>query len=95
MLDDRRPMTVLQGLALAQGLNRTACLHGSLTRQTVDGPQQEFLDLKKILNNQTSDPALHDGDIVYVPVNSAKDWASRGVNSILQMAVGVVIYGRY
>jgi polysaccharide export outer membrane protein len=95
MLDDRRPMTVLQGLALAQGLNRTACLHASLTHQMADGPQQEFLDLKKILNNQTSDPALHDGDIVYVPVNSAKDWASRGVNSILQMAVGVVIYGRY
>jgi len=94
-LDDRKPITVLQGLALAQGLNRTASLHGSLTHQTPSGPQQEFLDLKKILNNQSSDPALHEGDILYVPVNGAKDWASRGVNSILQMAVGVVIYGRY
>ena len=95
VLDDRAPITVLQGLALAQGMNRTANLHGSLIHQTTQGPQQEALDLKKILANQTTDPTLHDGDIVYVPLNAAKDWANRGLNSILQMAVGVVIYGRY
>ncbi len=95
MLDDRTPITVLQGLALAQGLNRTAKSHGSLIHQTPAGPQQQLLDLKKILANQTDDPMLRDGDIVYVPVNGAKDWANRGLNSILQMAVGVVIYGRY
>ncbi len=95
MLDDRAPITVLQGLALAQGMNRTANLHGSLIHQTPEGPQQEMLDLKKILANQTADPTLHDGDIVYVPLNAVKDWANRGLNSILQMAVGVVIYGRY
>ena len=95
MLDDHNSMTLLQGLALAQGLNRTAKMHGSLIRNTAAGPQPELLDLKGILNNQSPDPVLRDGDIVYVPVNSAKDWASKGVNSILQMAVGVVIYGHY
>ncbi len=94
-LDDRTPITVLQGLALAQGLNHTANFHGSLIHQTPSGPQQEPLDLKKILANQMADSTLHDGDIVYVPVNGAKEWASRSLNSILQMAVGVVIYGRY
>lgn len=95
VLDDRAPITVLQGLALAQGINRTALLHGSLIHQTAQGPQQEALDFKKILANQTVDPTLHDGDIVYVPLNAVKDWANRGLNSIIQMAVGVVIYGRY
>ncbi len=95
VLDDRAPVTVLQGLALAQGMNRTAKSQGSLIRQTQQGPQQEILDFRKIFANQTTDPALHDGDIVYVPLNAAKDWANRGLNSILQMAVGVVIYGRY
>ncbi len=95
MLDDRAPITVLQGLALAQGMNRTANQRGSLIHQTAQGPQQERLDFKKILGNQTTDPTLHDGDIVYVPLNAAKDWANRGLNSILQMATGVVIYGRY
>ena len=95
LLDDRTPTTVLQGLALAQGMNRTANFHGALIRQTSAGPQQEMLDFKKILANQNTDPTLRDGDIVYVPVNAAKDWANRGLNSILQMAVGVVIYGRY
>ena len=95
VLDDRAPITVLQGLALAQGMNRTAASRGSLIRQTAQGPQQEVLDFKKVLGNQTADPTLHDGDIVYVPLNAAKDWVNRGLNSILQMAVGVVIYGRY
>jgi polysaccharide biosynthesis/export protein len=95
VLDDRAPITVLQGLALAQGMNRTANSRGSLIRQTSQGPQQEMLDFRKILGNQSGDPTLHDGDIVYVPLNAVKDWANRGLNSILQMAVGVVIYGRY
>ncbi len=95
VLDDRAPITVLQGLALAQGMNRTANVRGSLIRQTAQGPQQEVLDFKKILGDQTPDPTLHDGDIVYVPLNAAKDWANRGLNSVLQMAIGVVIYGRY
>ena len=94
-LDDRTPVSVLQALALAQGMNRTAAFRGSLIHETPAGPQQEALDLKKIIGNQATDPVLHDGDIVYVPVNSAKDWANRGLNSIMQMAVGVVIYGRY
>ena len=94
-LDDRVQTTVLQGLALAQGMNRTANYRGALIRQTPGGPQQDNLDFKKILANQSPDPTLRDGDIVYVPLNAAKDWANRGLNSILQMAVGVVIYGRY
>ncbi len=95
MVDNQNSMTVLQGLALAQGLNRTASLHGSLIRQTAEGPRQELLDLKKILGNQLPDPPLRNGDIVYVPLNSVKDWANRGMNTILQMSVGAVIYGRY
>jgi len=95
MLDDCTPTTVIQAVALAQGMNRTANYRGSLIRQTANGPQQEMLDLKKILANQSPDPTLRDGDIVYVPLNAVKDWANRGMNSILQMAVGVVIYGRY
>lgn len=95
MVDEQNSMSLLQGLALAQGLNRTAKLQASLIRNTSTRPQQVPLDLKRILQNQSPDPVLRDGDIVYVPVNGAKDWASRGINSILQMAVGVVIYGRY
>jgi polysaccharide export outer membrane protein len=94
MLDSYDSLSVLQGLALAQGLNRTAKLQATLIRNTAAGPRPEPLELKKILANQLPDPALRDGDIVYVPLNGAKDWAGRGLNSILQMAVGVVIYGR-
>jgi hypothetical protein len=30
-----------------------------------------------------------------VPVSGAKQWTEKGLTSALQMAVGVVIYGRY
>jgi hypothetical protein len=50
--------------------------------------------LKPILANQVTDPKLQDGDILFVPVSGGKQWADKSMTSILQMAVGVVIYGR-
>lgn len=93
-LEDKEHVSVLEAIALAQGINKTARLTASVIRNTPAGRTQSQLALKKILSNQAPDPELKDGDILYVPVSGAKDWASKGVNSILQMAVGVVIYGR-
>ncbi len=81
-------ITVLQALSLAQGMNRTAKMDAKLIRSTPDGRTETNLPLKKILANQAADPQLHDGDILFVPVNGAKQWADKGVTSILQMAVG-------
>lgn len=85
---------MLQALALAQGMNRTAKSDALLIRTTPAGRKQQELPLKRILANQALDPTLQDGDILFVPVSGTKAWAERSVNSILQMAVGVVIYGR-
>ena len=57
LIDSRNSISVLQGLALAQGVNRTAKDHASLIRNTAAGPEQEPLDLKKILANQV--PTRH------------------------------------
>ena len=58
------------------------------------GPTTD-LPLKKIFANQMPDPKLQDEDILYIPVSGAKQWTDKGLTSALQMAVGVVIYGRY
>lgn len=88
-------ITTVQALALAQGLNKTAKWTGFLIHSTPAGRTQSELPLKKILAGDAPDPQLQDGDILYVPVSGARNWGEKVVTSALQMAVGVVIYGRY
>ncbi len=95
LIENKNTLTVLQALALAQGLNKTAKMDAKLIRNTPGGRTETDLPLKRIFANQTSDPKLQDEDILYVPVSSAKQWTEKGLTSALQMAVGVVIYGRY
>lgn len=95
LIEGKDTVTVLQALALAQGMNRTAKSNGSLIRNTPNGRTETPLALNKILANHAPDMKLQDGDIVYVPVSGAKEWTNKGVTAILQMAVGMVIYGNY
>jgi polysaccharide biosynthesis/export protein len=88
LIEGKGPLTVVQALALAQGVNHTAKANGSLIRNTPSGRTETQLALNKILANQAPDPKLQDGDIVYVPLSGAKEWTSKGVSAALQMAVG-------
>ena len=92
---DGNGVTVVQALALAQGMNRTAKANGMLIRNASGARTQTELALTKILANKAPDPKLEDGDIVYVPLSAAKDWTNKGVTAAMQMAVGMVIYGHY
>jgi polysaccharide export outer membrane protein len=94
LIENNGTVTVLQAIALAQGMNKTARYDGKLIRNTPAGRAESDLPLKRILANQAADPKLQDGDILFVPVSSAKEFGEKGLTSILQMAVGVVIYGR-
>ena len=94
LIENKETITVLQALALAQGMNKTAKFDAKLIRNSPAGRTEANLPLKQILANQAADPQLQDGDILFVPVSGAKQWADRSVTSVLQMAVGVVIYGR-
>ena len=95
LMENKNSLTVLRALALAQGLNKTAKLDAKLIRNTPVGRTETDVPLKKIFANQASDPTLQDEDILYIPVSAAKQWTEKGLTSALQMAVGVVIYGRY
>jgi polysaccharide export outer membrane protein len=94
LIENKDTITVLQALALAQGMNKTAKYDAKLIRNTPAGRTEADLPLKQILANQVTDPKLQDGDILFVPVSAGKQWVDKSVTSILQMAVGVVIYGR-
>ncbi len=94
VVEGKDSVTVLQALAMAQGMNRTAKSNGFLIRNSSGGRTETQLALNKILVNQAPDLKLQDGDIVFVPLSGAKDWTNKGLSSALQMAVGAVLYGR-
>ena len=95
VIDGAGGVTVVQALALAQGMNRTAKSNGMLIRTAPTGRTEMPLELNKILASKAPDLKLQDGDILYVPLSAAKDWTGKGVSAALQMAVGMVIYGHY
>jgi polysaccharide export outer membrane protein len=96
LIENNDRLTVLQAVALAQGTNKTAALNqAKLIRKTETGREEMPVPLKKILSNNASDETLADGDILFIPTSQAKNAAYRGMETALQMATGVVVYGRY
>jgi polysaccharide export outer membrane protein len=96
LIENNDRLTVLQAVALAQGTNKTAALNqAKLIRKTDTGRQEMPVPLKKILSNHAADETLADGDILFIPTSQAKNAAYRGMETALQMATGVVVYGRY
>ena len=93
LIENKETITVLQAIALAQGMNKTAKYDGKLIRTSAAGRTESDLPLKKILANRAADPKLQDGDIVYVPVSGSKQFADKGISAILQAAVGLSIWG--
>jgi polysaccharide biosynthesis/export protein len=51
------------------------------------------VDLKSILQGKTPDPVLQAEDILFIPDSSGKRAFSRGIESVVQAATGVAIYG--
>ena len=95
LIENNDRLTVMQAIALAQGTNKTASLNNAkLIRKADTGREELPVPLKKILAKM-SGCMLADGDILFVPSSQAKNAAYRGMEAALQMATGVVVYGRY
>ncbi len=96
VLDNTGNLSVLQALALAGGATPTASLNNSkLIRTTSKGREESPLQLKKILSSQLPDQYLQADDIIFVPRSAAKTAGRRTIDSIVQVATGMAIYGRY
>jgi polysaccharide export outer membrane protein len=91
---DNTSMTVLQALAVAEGVNPTANLNKArLIRTTPNGPQEIPLALKDMLASKIPDVHLQSEDIIFVPNSAAKSATRRTVDAIVQAATGLAIYG--
>jgi polysaccharide export outer membrane protein len=93
VMENDKNITVLQAIALAQGIGPNPSLNAAkLIRTTPTGRQDVPLDLKKILTAKAPDIPLQADDIVFIPDNALRGGAKQSVQSIIQMATGIAIW---
>jgi polysaccharide biosynthesis/export protein len=96
-LNDRETLSVLQALALAEGLGRTAAAKDAKILRTQVGQEKRVeipIDLKKVLEGKGEDLRLQPSDILFVPNNATKNAALRGLETALQIGTGLAVYRR-
>ena len=94
-LKSNENVTVLQAIALAQGLTHTsASAHSRIIRtDPATGKRQEIpIDLPKILAGKTADPMLEPRDIVFVPNSTGRAAFYRGLEAAISIGSGVAVY---
>lgn len=86
-------ISLLEAIAMAQGVNRTAAKkHTRLIRKSASGVQEISLDLKHVLEGRAPDLALEPEDIVYIPPSTAKSIVMRDAPSLMQSTASAAIY---
>ena len=96
-LAQRESLSVLHALSLAEGLQPTAMASkAKIIRQEGDAPRTEIpVDLGKLLSGKQHDVPMMPSDILFVPNNKARAVGLKAVDSMISVASGVLIYGRF
>lgn len=95
VMDQNENITVLQAIALAQGLNSTASLGSArVIRREAGTLKQIPVELKRMIEAKAPDMELKDQDVLFVPNSASKSAARKSLESIVQVATGLVIYRR-
>jgi len=94
-MDQNENLTVLQAIALAQGLNPTASLGSARIIRRQAGTLKEIpVALKEIMEAKSPDLELQDADVLFVPNSASKSAARKSLESIVQVATGLAMYRR-
>ena len=96
VLHEKENITVLQALALAGGLTRTAAKKNAKILRPAEGDAERTeitINLKDIMAGRSQDVVLERDDILFVPHSGGKRAAQRGLEASIAMLTGVVIWG--
>jgi polysaccharide export outer membrane protein len=88
-------ISVLQALALAEGLTRTSSKsHARIIRtDNAAGTRKEIpINLAKVLSGKGSDLTLQPRDILFIPNSTGRTALYRGVESALSVGTGLAVY---
>ena len=97
VLSAQEKISVLQALAMAEGLERTSAPEKARVLRKSndpDKPQELAVNLKRILAGREGDVALQSGDILFIPTSAAKSAAMRGLEAAINIGTGVTIFRR-
>jgi len=95
VLGEHQSISVLQALALAEGLNGTAdTRHSRILRLKRDADQREEMavDVKDVLTGKKPDVPLQGDDILFIPGSTGKKAALRALEAALQTGTGLAIW---
>jgi len=95
VLGEHQSISVLQALALAEGLNGTAdTRHARILRLKRDADQREEMavDVKDVLTGKKPDVPLQGDDILFIPGSTGKKAALRALEAALQTGTGLAIW---
>jgi polysaccharide biosynthesis/export protein len=94
-LKSNERVSVLQAIALAQGLTHTSSsAHARIIRtDAITGARLEIpIDVNKILAGKVADPLLQPRDILFVPDSAGRSVLYRGVEAAVSIGSGVAVY---
>ena len=96
VLQERESLSVLQALALAQGLTKAATKTGKILRPISGSSEKTEIraDVKAILAGKNPDLPLLPNDILFIPNSVPKSAALRGMEMAIQVGTGVLIWRR-
>jgi len=94
VLEDRPSMTVLQAVAMAQGLSFTAAKKSArIIRTNQDGSKREIpINLSKILKGRAEDTTLLADDVLFVPDSAKKMIVKQGTDAGFAAFTGWLIW---
>ncbi|MEJ2008966.1 MAG: polysaccharide biosynthesis/export family protein [Acidobacteriota bacterium] len=94
ILEDRDSVTVIQALAMAQGLAPNAARHHArIIRTAANGSHTTIpVDLEKVIKSKAPDPDLAANDILYVPSSRGKAALQKTTQAIVQTVSGYLIF---
>ncbi len=94
VLEDREDLTVLQALAVAEGLNRTASKNKArIFRKTEDGSKIEIpVRVGDILAGKAPDTPLAANDVLFIPDSKGRMMLQRGFEATIATISGVIIW---
>lgn len=93
-LEDKDNVTILQALAMAEGLTGNAAKRaGRIIHQNRDGTLTETpVDLGKIQDGKAQDVQLAANDVLYVPNSKAKYAGKRTAESVIATLTGLIVF---
>jgi len=95
VLNNKETISVLQALALAEGLGPTAAPQSSQILRPVPGANRIEIpvNLKELLRGKIKDMTLKPDDILFVPNSLAKSTFRKAMDAAISASTGMLIYG--